>query len=342
MNIEQKILKYSSLKELISLMITDKKQVFAPVKKNIIVDFASISDISEMSMDYIVTVQSGKFIVFPNTETLFEIRTSNEKIGIYDRDHSNFPEIVLLGSRPCDAAGFTILNKMFGGDFKDTVYEARLGKTIIISLSCSESDEKCFCTSVNGSPGATQGSDILLTRISENDFLAEIITEKGLAVVSEYQSLFETAPEIDKEKFLTEVKSVFDLNELSEKIFANFENKIWLEQSLKCIGCGTCAFVCPTCGCFDIIDIYDGKSGQRKRNWDSCGFSFFTRHASGHNPRSVQSQRWRQRIMHKFVYLPEQIKSFGCTGCGRCSRSCSSNMNLKEFLIHLKNEVENE
>ncbi len=344
MIIEKKILKYSSLAKLILKLNSEGQQVFAPMKKGDIIDFARVSGINEMADDYIVTTQSPKFVVFPSVETLFEIETSKDKITLKlkDKDFNSIPEIILLGTRPCDEAGLNILNTMFGSDYKDTIYSARLDKTTLISISCKKSDEKCFCTSVNGNPGAIAGSDILLTCIDKDNFLAEIITEKGKAIFSRYPELFETAPEINKEKYLANVPVAFDLNEKSGKIYSRFESDIWLEQSLCCIGCGTCAYVCPTCGCFDIQDVYNGYSGQRKRSWDSCGFSLFTLHASGHNPRNVQSQRWRQRIMHKFVYLPEQLNVLGCVGCGRCSRACSANMNLKELLILLKNNIENE
>ena len=77
---------------------------------------------------------------------------------------------------------------------------------------------------------------------------------------------------------------------------------------LRCLGCGACAFVCPTCACFDIQDEGGREAGQRLRCWDSCGFALFTLHTSGHNPRQLQSQRWRQRSMHKFAYYPERLR----------------------------------
>ena len=140
----------------------------------------------------------------------------------------------------------------------------------------------------------------------------------------------------DKEKFLANVPVKFDVDTLVPKAQNSFESPVWLEQSLRCIGCGACAYVCPTCACFDMQDETTGSKGQRVRCWDSCGFGLFTLHTSGHNPREVQSQRWRQRIMHKFSYMPDRLSVYGCTGCGRCSRACPVDMNILENLISIQ------
>ena len=155
-------------------------------------------------------------------------------------------------------------------------------------------------------------------------------------MAEQYAALFEPAPEnINKEEYLAKVPVKFNLEEIGQKLSALFESDLWKKQSERCIGCGACAFVCPTCACFDIQEDTKGKSGKRIRCWDSCGFSLFTLHTSGHNPRSVQSQRWRQRLMHKFSYMPERLSVIGCTGCGRCSRACPVDMNLSEHLASL-------
>ncbi len=85
---------------------------------------------------------------------------------------------------------------------------------------------------------------------------------------------------------------------------ANFEHPLWAEHALACVGCGACAHTCPTCHCFDIVD----EHSARVRNWDSCQFSLFTLHASGHNPRPDQGSRQRQRILHKFSIYPGQVR----------------------------------
>jgi ferredoxin len=262
-------------------------------------------------------------------------------VSLKEKDLAALPEVVLLGTRPCDAAGFVSLWGIFGEEQEDTIFHARLNKLTIISISCSTSDAQCFCTSLKLDPGGTRGSDILLTRIGNGAYLAEVITEKGQTIANTYSDLFEEAPDVDKAQFVAKVPVEFDLDELTSRIYSLFESDIWLEQSMRCIGCGTCAYVCPTCACFDIQDVYDGETGQRTRNWDSCGFSLFTLHASGHNPRETQSQRWRQRVLHKFAYMLNNQNLLGCVGCGRCSRLCPVDMNLQEHLITMYNEIRN-
>ena len=94
------------------------------------------------------------------------------------------------------------------------------------------------------------------------------------------------------------------------------------EHALACVGCGACAYSCPACHCFDMVDEGNGREGVRARNWDACQFAMFTLHASGHNPRASQGARQRQRIYHKFVMYPEKFDEILCTGCGNCARNC--------------------
>jgi formate hydrogenlyase subunit 6/NADH:ubiquinone oxidoreductase subunit I len=147
--------------------------------------------------------------------------------------------------------------------------------------------------------------------------------------------LFAAASADAKGKALADVKVWFDLKELEKKLPGSFDGPVWITQSLRCIGCGTCSYACPACTCFDIQDETDGNKGMRLRCWDSCGLGNFTLHTSGHNPREVQSQRWRQRIMHKFSYQPDQLSVVGCVGCGRCSRACPVDMNILQHIIDI-------
>jgi sulfhydrogenase subunit beta (sulfur reductase) len=334
MNIDKRLVRKDSLEKLFDILKQNRRTIIAPSTKNGKISFREAEKFSGIATGHIQTSQSSKDVAFPRTEKIFDYSWSKEGMSVQGIDLKEIPDVVLWGVRPCDATGIGELSAIFNWDYKDEIYNSRLSKVTVFGFSCNSSDEYCFCTSVGGNPGNTEGSDILFTRLGdEGDFLVEIITEKGQAVISIAPDLFEKTTNIEKDRFLANVPVRFNHEEIRGKLDKLFESKEWVEQSLRCIGCGACAYVCPTCACFDVQDETHGKNGSRVRCWDSCGFSHFTLHTSGHNPREVQSQRWRQRIMHKFSYMPERLSVYGCTGCGRCSRACPVDMNILEHLI---------
>jgi ferredoxin len=126
------------------------------------------------------------------------------------------------------------------------------------------------------------------------------------------------------------------LAKLPDWLAANYDHALWKTVSLRCHGCGACASVCSTCHCFDIVDEHDKLGiGTRRRNWDTCQSAKFTTHSLGHNPRATQTERFRQRVMHKFAIYPRRFKAISCTGCGRCARTCAAGTNLPEILGQL-------
>jgi sulfhydrogenase subunit beta (sulfur reductase) len=337
MNIDKRLVRKDSLEKLFDILKQNSKNIYAPFSKDGKTIFSDAGSFAGISTDYIQTTQSSKDIAFPRNEKILDYSKSKEGMSVKGIDLKDIPDVILWGVRPCDAVGIGELSSIFNWDYKDEIYNNRLAKVTVFGFSCSKSDEYCFCTSVGGNPGSTAGSDILFTQLGENgDFIAEILTEKGEAIVSIASGIFEKSETDNKENFLARVPVKFNHEEIREKLDKFFESKEWVKQSLRCLGCGACAYVCPTCACFDIQDEAHGKRGSRIRCWDSCGFSHFTLHTSGHNPRNVQSARWRQRIMHKFSYMPERLSVYGCTGCGRCSRACPVDMNILENLISIQ------
>jgi sulfhydrogenase subunit beta (sulfur reductase) len=318
------------LEALFAALRNDGRRILAPVDGDGRTELQEVQQASQVASDYLQTTLSAKGTVFPKVERLMSFTTAKGQVDLKDAEVKAAPT-VLYGIRPCEAAAFGALDAVFNWDTRDKFFNARMENLAVIGMGCTKPDASCFCTSVGGGPADTRGSDILLTPL-EDGYLVEVLTDKGRVIQTLMPDVFQAAS-IDTQKSLPVLATAFDQPALTAKLPGMFENEIWVDQSLRCIGCGACAFVCPTCVCFDIQEEADPGGGQRLRCWDSCGFSQFTLHASGHNPREKQSQRWRQRIYHKFSYYPERYQMLGCVGCGKCSRACPVDMNLKQHLV---------
>jgi ferredoxin len=124
------------------------------------------------------------------------------------------------------------------------------------------------------------------------------------------------------------------VDNIEKKLDMIFESTYWEENARKCIGCGVCTFLCPTCHCFDIHDETNTASnhGARIRVWDSCMYPEYTKQASGYNPRPTRMNRLRNRIYHKFNYIPKQYQVFGCVGCGRCIEKCPMAIDIIDII----------
>ena len=330
---------HENLLKFLGSMSASGKKVYAPQRKEDKVYFSPIGDASNIVFDYIQTTESPKELLFPKYQKLISFEYTGSKLQVEDHAQEKQVERVLFGSRPCDASALKRLAEFFKRDISDVFVDQRQNALTVISMSCIKADVDCFCTSVGSAPGDTIGSDILLTPIENNSYYVECVSEKGNALIVQQKELFGQNQTIDKSKYLAKIEKTFSHEQVTQKLAKSFGHDIWNEASLRCIGCGTCAFVCPMCSCFDIQDEGTNKKGDRVRCWDSCGFSLFTLHTSGHNPRHTQSERWRQRVMHKFSYQPQQYELLGCVGCGRCSRACPADMNLKEQLNEIVKKV---
>jgi sulfhydrogenase subunit beta (sulfur reductase) len=333
MEMEKYIILKESVDQILKSLLIPENTVIAQVRKGNQVNYERIDENSVITEDFVQTRMSLKSAAFPQYEKLFGFKKAKGSVTTNDFDYNAIPQTILWGVKPCDASGFTALNAVFNWDIADNIYNSRFEKLTIIGFSCSKSDESCFCTSVGGHPGSTAGSDILLTKVQDDKYIAEIITEKGKKLMDRFQNYclpFDAS--FDKEKYLAKVEAIVDREIIKKRLEKFFESDLWARQSERCLGCGACAYVCPACACFDIQDETIAGKGARLRCWDSCGFSLFTIHTSGHNPREKQSQRWRQRLMHKFSIMPERLNVVGCTGCGRCSRACPVDMNMFEHL----------
>ena len=124
------------------------------------------------------------------------------------------------------------------------------------------------------------------------------------------------------------------LTHIQEKVAARFtDNAFWEKETVKCLSCGCCTYICPTCQCFTITDEGSQLEGRRLRSWDSCMSPLFTLETSGHNPRPTKGGRMRNRVSHKFSFYPERYDGhFSCVGCGRCVVSCPVSLDIRHMV----------
>jgi sulfhydrogenase subunit beta (sulfur reductase) len=256
------------------------------------------------------------------------------------------PAQVIFGLRPCDARGFVQMDNVFGGYggfYFDPYYNARREATTLVAVTCRDPRSTCFCSAIGGNPAGTEGVDLLLTQV-EGGFTAEAITEKGEALLV-YEGFTEAAAgvteaaEAVKTRAMERVDLPFTLEGLRERLRTGFEDARWHDLAMRCISCGTCTYVCPSCYCFTIMDEAVEVEGERFRAWDNCFNPAYTLEASGHNPRDAKANRFRNRFSHKFWYYPEKYDSLLCSGCGRCIMHCPTSIDIREVLRSIGSAV---
>ena len=207
---QQRILEKKSLDELFGKLTAAGSRILAPVwhrhlagdtGRNAgatsagatrVVEFAEVTTARQVADDYVQTARPAKEAVFPRYEQMLRFQLAGKDVQADEITPEARPT-VLFGLHPCDAGSFATLKAVFTWDSPDAYFEPKLAKLTVIGLSCTQGDAYCFCTSVGGGPGATRGSDLLLTPIDGNRYLAEIVTEKGAAVVALAPHLFAPA-----------------------------------------------------------------------------------------------------------------------------------------------------
>jgi sulfhydrogenase subunit beta (sulfur reductase) len=312
--------------------------IIAPRRVEGFVLFGELGEDEQPAMDFSNSRQSPKEIFFPQTEKLMDYE------GFIDtrtprREEGDKKSRIILGMRPCDAASILILDKLFINDeFVDPYYKQLRERTMIVAYGCTAPRPSCFCIALGGGPFEKQGADAFMTDMGDS-YLIEGITEHGKKLI---ENLPDAPAEITSKKKKIEedacasMNGAVDVQGIPEKLRGMFEHGIWEEIAERCLGCGVCTYLCPTCHCFDIQDETIGNRGRRIKNWDSCMFPIFTLHGSGHQPREFRFQRMRQRIMHKFNYYHENFGVIACSGCGRCVTECPVNIDVREILKKIK------
>lgn len=328
---EARILQRNRLPQLLEVLIRDN-EVIAPRDE---VSFGVVGSAQQVRLDDDKPAKSLKEFFLPMREELLRYRAGERGLELSSVASPGGAERIIFGARPCDVAALPIVDKVFAWEVVDPLYLERRRSTTIVSLACERPCKSCFCVSLGGSPAGTRGTDLLLTPLRDV-YHVQIVSEQGQALGDRYEDLFDDADEShDRERELAEsefqrrISKQVDVEGLAESM--SFENPVWQDVAQECVDCGICTFLCPTCHCFDIQDEGGPSEGARVRLWDSCAFRAFSKTAV-HEPRATHYSRYRQRIMHKFQYYPQNFGEILCVGCGRCIQHCPVSVDITQVL----------
>lgn len=300
--------------------------VYAPVRvSEKSFSFKSVEKVEDIAFEALRTILPPKKFFFKPEEALVSYEDDSIKTV-----EPEFEKFVLFGVHPCDLAGLGVMDSIYSEEPGDYHYLKRRNSALIVGLSCMP-DKHCFCKSM-GTDKPDQGYDLFLTEL-EDDYFIQIKNSSGLKFVERNSELFIDCTSSHMKKFNQywierdqAFESCFDGSNLPSLMDMNWDSKLFEDLGERCLSCGNCTPVCPTCYCFDVFDLpsLHANQGQRVRQWDSCQFVGFAKVAGEHNFRPGPVDRLKFWYRHKLHGFDDAYQFPTCVGCGRCTESCPS------------------
>ncbi len=281
---------------------------------------------------------SWKAEFFPPTQELWRTTVDDEGVSTVAPDVEMAP-LAVVGARPCELAALEVLDRvLLEGSFPDPRYAARRVDAFVVAAECGSPAGTCFCTSMATGPGADSGFDLALTELDDGGghrFLVRVGTDRGADVLAHVHVSAATAGDLAaRDRVVSSAADAIgrrlETKGLPELLDRNLDHPRWDVVADRCLACGNCTLVCPTCFCSDVSDTTD-LTGEvkRQRTWASC-FDLDHSYLHGGPVRSSTSSRYRQWLTHKLSTWWDQFGTSGCVGCGRCIAWCPVGIDLTE------------
>lgn len=280
--------------------------------------------------------QALKPLLFSPRETLWRVTRDAQGRMSFVETLPQIEPFAVLGVRSCDLAALMIQDKVFRDSaYQDNYYTARRSALFTVVVNCSHPAATCFCASTGDGPTAEAGYDLALTELDDG-FIVVAGSEAGEKILSRLSLLPVTDHqyyESGEQRLLAERAQQRTLpgRNLRDALFANLDHRRWDEVATRCLSCGNCTQVCPTCFCHNELDDakLDGSESQHVREWDSC-FTAGHSYLHGQVVRGETKLRYRQWLTHKLGSWHDQFGRSGCVGCGRCISWCPVGIDITE------------
>ena len=293
----------------------------------------------DLCFGYTLSPQSWKRFLHPPAVKLFTATRSNGGFDVKAGDHAQ-EKYAFIGVRACELRAIGVQDRvLLNADHPDPHYAVRREGAFIVAVNCGQAGNNCFCTSVNTGPRVGEGYDLALTEVlsaRKHYFVIEAGSDRGQEIIKDLETseagdaALKAAAKTVRQAEEQMVKHL-DTEELPELLLDNQDHPQWEEVAHRCLSCGNCTMVCPTCFCTAVEDVTElgTDNAERWRKWDSCfnsGFSYI----HGGSVRNAVSSRYRQWITHKLASWHQQFGESGCVGCGRCVTWCPVGIDITE------------
>ncbi len=312
--------------------------LWGAVKKGEGYSLLKIEDNKRIDLTALRTKIPFKKLLFPPKFSMFSY-----KEGETTQNLENLPSQVIFGLHPCDVHALKIMDDFFLSHYPDPYYIERRKRTSIVALSCIP-DEKCFCKTTN-THYAESGFDLALTDLKDF-FIVWVGSSLGDDMIRACPDLYEEhIGHADLERYVkwrefreSHFRNDLDFTGMPSIMELCWDSPVWEELGDKCLSCGACTLVCPTCPCFNVIDEINLKQteGERYRQWDSCMFREYSMVAGGHNFRESRAARLKLRFTHKLQSFVSKFGEPACVGCGRCIDTCPVGIDILSVAQRLK------
>jgi formate hydrogenlyase subunit 6/NADH:ubiquinone oxidoreductase subunit I len=293
----------------------------------------------EALFGYAVGPSSWKRFLHPPLERLWQTQRTSNGFTVTPPD-TTVPKFAFLGVRACELHAIQIQDTVLKrGPYRDTGYDRRRQDNFLIAVNCGTAGGTCFCVSMKTGPAVDSGFDLALTELLDagsHRFLVETGSAAGAAVLAELPRQAATpddcsAAQVVVARTAQHMGRSLDTDGLKQLLQANPDHKRWEAVGERCLSCGNCTMVCPTCFCTAVADHSDlaGETAERVRRWDSCFNPDFS-YIHGGTVRTETKSRYRQWITHKLASWIDQFGTAGCVGCGRCMTWCPVGIDITE------------